>query len=115
MPLPLLILIGIGVASLLIGTAAGWDDIVLMLKGKKFAVLGARRVGKTSLTTFLSSGSIPAEYEQTLAPKKASARRFPLKDLDLKVKDTLEVSGDKAAYAEWKELHDQSHVVLYLL
>src|SRR5262249_21203756 len=101
MPLPVLIWIGIGVVSLLVGTtiAVKWDDIVVALKGKKLAVLGARGVGKTHLITFLSSGSIPAEYKQTIAPQKASSRRFQLKDLDLKMKDTLDVSGDKAAYA----------------
>lgn len=106
-----------GVVSLLLGTtiAVKWDDIVVALKGKRVAVLGARAVGKTHLIKFLSSGSIPAEYKQTVAPEKTSGRRFHLRDLDLKVKDTLDVSGDKAAYAEWKQLHDQADLVLYLL
>ncbi|KAB2911235.1 MAG: hypothetical protein F9K40_01160 [Kofleriaceae bacterium] len=116
MALPVLVWIGIGVASLLVGTTiAKWDDIVVALKGKRLAVLGARGVGKTHLVKFLTTGSIPAEYKQTVAPEKASARRFQLSDLDLKVKDTLDVSGDKAAYAEWKELHDQADLVFYLL
>jgi energy-coupling factor transporter ATP-binding protein EcfA2 len=117
MPLPVIILVVIGVASLLVGTsiALKWDDIVIALKGNRLAVLGARGVGKTHLVKFLTTGSIPAEYKQTVAPEKASARRFQLKDLDLKVRDTLDVSGDKAAYAEWKELHDQADIVFYLL
>jgi energy-coupling factor transporter ATP-binding protein EcfA2 len=92
-----------------------WDDIVIALRGKRLAVLGARGVGKTHLVKFLTTGSIPAEYKQTVAPEKASSRRFSLKDLDLKVKETLDLSGDKAAYAEWKELHDKADVVFYLL
>lgn len=108
MPFPVVV----AVASLL---AAGWDKIVLALKGKRLAVLGARGVGKTHLITFLSSGSIPAEYKQTLAPEKKSARRFQLGDLDLKVKGSLDVSGDRVAYAEWKALHDEADVVLYLM
>jgi energy-coupling factor transporter ATP-binding protein EcfA2 len=117
MALPVLLVIGIGVASLLVGTtiAVKWDAIVVALKGKRLAVLGARGVGKTHLVKFLTTGSIPAEYKQTVAPEKASARRFQLNELDLKVKDTLDISGDKAAYAEWKELHDQADVVFYLL
>ncbi len=54
------ILIGLG---LLIGGTAialSWDDIVISLKGKKLAVLGARGVGKTHLLKFLSTGSIPS-------------------------------------------------------
>ena len=116
MPIPIII----AAISVLISVAAtiataAWDDIVIALKGKRLAVLGARGVGKTHLVKFLTTGSIPAEYKQTVAPEKASARRFYLKDLDLKLKETLDVSGDKAAYAEWKELHDEADVVFYLL
>lgn len=112
-----MIFIAIGVVSLLVGTtiAVKWDDIVVALKGKQLAVLGARGVGKTHLVTFLTTGSLPAEYKQTVAPEKASSRRFQLNNLGLNVKDSLDVSGDKAAYAEWKELHDQADVVFYLL
>lgn len=115
MPLP--VLIWIGIAILLVGTpiVVKWDEILIALKGKRLAILGARGVGKTHLVKFLTTGSIPAEYKQTVAPEKTSARRFQLKELDLKVKDTLDVSGDKAAYAEWKELHDAADVVFYLL
>lgn len=107
----------IGIALLLAGTtiAGKWDDIVIALQGKRLAVLGARGVGKTHLVKFLTTGAIPAEYKQTVAPEKTSSRRFSLKDLDLKVKETLDLSGDKAAYAEWKELHDEADIVFYLL
>lgn len=117
MPLPVIVLIAIGVAAVLGGTtiAVKWDDIVIALRGKRLAVLGARGVGKTNLVKFLTTGAIPSEYKQTVAPEKASSRRLSLKDLDLKVKKTLDLSGDKAAYAEWKELHDQADVVFYLL
>lgn len=115
MPLPILIAIAVVVALVGTSIALKWDDILVALQGKRLAVLGPRGVGKTHLIRFLTSGSIPAEYKQTVAPHRASARRFQLKDLDLKVKDILDVSGDKAAYAEWKELHDQADLVFYLL
>jgi hypothetical protein len=40
----------IGIAILLAGTtiAVKWDDVVVALRGKRLAVLGARGVGKTS-------------------------------------------------------------------
>lgn len=115
MPLPLFIVIAL--ASLLVGTAIGsnWDAIVVKFKGKKLAVLGARGVGKTHLVKFLATGSIPNDYKQTVAPEKSSSRRFQLKDLDLNVKESVDVSGDKAAYAEWKQLHDQADFVFYLM
>ncbi len=118
MPLPVVaVWIVVAVVAALAGTTVTlmWDDIQVQLKGKRLAVLGARGVGKTHLLKFLTTGSIPAEYKQTVAPEKASSRRFQLQDLDLKVKDSLDVSGDKAAYGEWKELHDQADIVFYLL
>lgn len=116
MPLPVIFIV-LAVVTALVGTtiAVKWNDIVIALQGKQLAVLGARAVGKTHLVKFLTSGSIPIEYKQTVAPEKTSSKRFFLKDLDLKVKDTLDLSGDKAAYAEWKELHDKADVVFYLL
>ncbi len=119
MPIPVIVAVWIvaGVTTLLVGTtiAVKWDDILIRLKGKRLAVLGARGVGKTHFVKFLTTGSIPSEYKQTVAPEKASARRIQLKELDLKVKDMLDVSGDKSAYSEWKELHDQADIVFYVL
>lgn len=117
MPVPLLVFIALGVTSLLVGTTITmtWDALQVALRGKRVAILGARGVGKTHLTGFLSLGSIPEGYKQTLAPEKSLGRRFQLRDLDLKIKHSLDVSGDKAAYGEWKELHDQADIVFYLL
>ena len=115
MPVPVLIWIGFGVVSLLAGTTLAWDKIQIALRGQRLAVLGARGVGKTHLIKFLTTGSIPLEYKQTLAPGKIDAKRLQLRDLDLKVKDMLDVSGDKAAYGDWKEQHDQADIVFYLL
>jgi hypothetical protein len=80
--LPLLIWIGGGVISVVCcaGMAAlRWNEIVMVWKGKRLAVLGERGVGKTHLVKFLSTGSIPEEYKQTVLPEKAGARRFKLK------------------------------------
>ncbi len=115
--LPILIGIAIGIAGAIAGAIAEeiWDKIVIFFKGKRVAVFGARGVGKTHLIKFLTTGTIPAEYKQTIAPEKAPSRRFSLKELGIKVKETQDLSGDKAAYAEWKKLHDEADVVFYLL
>ena len=118
MPLPIIIIIvALCAASAAAATAVGlkWDAIMVALKGKRLAVFGARGVGKTHLIKFLTSGSIPEDYKQTLALEKATGRRFQLRDLDLRVRNTLDLSGDKSAYGEWKKLHDQADVVFYLL
>ena len=95
--------------------ALNWDDIVIKFKGTKLAILGARGVGKTHLLTFLTTGSIPESYKQTIRPKNAKGRRFQLRELDLKIKDTRDLPGGLDAYAEWKGLFDEADVVFYLL
>ena len=103
------------VVVLIAGTVAlNWDKILMALKGKRLAVLGARAVGKTHLLQFLTTGSIPEGYKQNPSQKTAP-RRFQLKELDLKIKEGIDVPGSPDAYAEWKELHDQADIVFYLL
>lgn len=109
------IIIAVAVALLAGGSVYfNWDEIVIAWKGKKIAVLGARDTGKTCLLKFLSTGSIDPEYRQSPS-FKVDSFRSSLKDLDLCIKETLDVPGAKDAYIEWKELHDKADVVFYLL
>lgn len=109
------------IAPLIIALLAGstialnWDKIIIALKGKNIAILGAREVGKTHLLKFLTTGSIPTEYKQTVRPEKISAKRFKLSDLNLNIKESLDVSGDTVAHAQWRELHDNADFVFYLI
>lgn len=95
--------------------ALNWDDIIIWWKGKKLAILGARGVGKTTLIRFLTTGSIPESYKQTIRPENAKGRRFQLRSLNLKIKDTRDLPGGPDAYAEWKAIFDEADVVFYLL
>lgn len=95
--------------------SAIWDKIVIALRGKRLAVLGERGVGKTTLIQFLTTGTIPEEYEQTTNPEQTDARRFKLKNLSLNIKKSLDVSGDKTEYDKWKLVIEDSDIVLYLL
>jgi energy-coupling factor transporter ATP-binding protein EcfA2 len=92
-----------------------WDSFIILLKGKKIAILGARGSGKTTLLTFLSKGELPAESKQTTMAFPVSARRFALKDLQLDLKETQDVPGGEWALDEWKKLHDESDYVIYLI
>ncbi len=92
-----------------------WDRIASWWTGKRLAVLGAREVGKTHLIKFLSSGTILTEYIQTIPPEPADGRRFQLKDLNLQIKDMLDMSGAEVMYPHWKKEVDRADVVLYLL
>lgn len=91
-----------------------WRKIVSLLKGKKIAVLGAQGVGKTHLITFLTSGVITEEYIQTLAPTSVQGRKFDLRELSLKFRETIDVPGGQVAYAVWKDLFDDADLVFYL-
>jgi GTPase SAR1 family protein len=95
----------LGIVTLVTASACAvnWNNVVIYFKGKRIAILGERAVGKTTLATFLSSGSIPEKYEQTLETRTVNARRFQLNELDLKVRQTRDVSGSKDAYSEWKK------------
>jgi|SRR5471030_833950 len=84
--------------------AALWDTVVIKLQGKRVVILGARAVGKTHLISFLSTGTLPLAYKQTLVSEKVPARRVSLGDLDLRLTATTDVSGDKSAYGVWREL-----------
>lgn len=92
-----------------------WDKIVIALTGKKLAVLGERRVGKTTLITFLTKGTIPEKYAQTVTPQKTESRRFKLKDLSLSIKALNDVPGSKDDYAQWQSVTDDADIVMYLL
>ena len=116
--MPIIIPIIIAVAALAIGTGTAvvlkWDEIMTALKGKKLAVLGARKVGKTVLIKYLTTGTVTEDYKQTRRPEKTPARRFRLEDLDLAIKKSYDVPG-KDHHKQWKDITKESDIVLYLL
>lgn len=72
-------------------------------------------VGKTHLIRFLSDGTIPEKYLQTMKPENKSGRRFKLSDLDLKIKDLRDTPGHDRVYSDWEQEVSKADVVLYLL
>lgn len=92
-----------------------WDKFVIKFKGKNVAVFGERAVGKTHLIQFLTTGSLPTEYKQTIGAQRTKSRRFPLRELNLSVKSTLDLPGGEGAYSEWMKVCDEADIVLYLL
>lgn len=92
-----------------------WESLIISLKGKRVAVLGERNVGKTVLLKFLASGEVPDEYMQTVLTEKVKGKRFAMGDLKLDLKETRDVPGGHDAIEEWKALHDEADIVLYLV
>ena len=108
--------------ALAAGAAAlNWDKIVKVLKGRKIAVLGARLeglpTGKTIMIQFLAKGSLPKKYKATNRPEKVKADRgrFQLRELDLVIKDMIDVPGSKNRYDAWKRTTKEADIVMYLL
>ena len=96
--------------------ALNWDKIFIALKGKKLAVLGEKRVGKTSLIKFLTTGSISREYDPTdYAREVTTGHRFQLRELDLAIKNLKDLSGGQDKYRSWKSAFNDADIVLYLL
>jgi hypothetical protein len=102
------------------GTVAiNWDKLAIAWKGKRVVALGERRTGKTVLSSFPSTGSIPTEYNQTHAPKTLEGRRFRLQTLNLKIKQIRDFPGSTQTPGEalgvWKNAIDNADLVLYLV
>lgn len=117
MPLPLIpIVIALAVGGVAGGAvASNWENITYALKGKKIAVLGARAVGKTTLLKYMEKGILIERYKQTLDKQEIERTRIKLGDLDIRLKKTDDVSGDKAAYGVWKKLFEEADLVLYVV
>ncbi|NJN24022.1 MAG: GTPase domain-containing protein [Acaryochloridaceae cyanobacterium RL_2_7] len=117
MPLPLIpIFIALAVGGVAGGAvASNWENITYALKGKKIAVLGARAVGKTTLLKYLEKGILIERYKQTLDKQEVERTRIKLGDLDIRLKKTDDVSGDKAAYGVWKKLFEEADLIFYIV
>ena len=92
-----------------------WGILKRNLKDKKLAVLGARKVGKSRLIDFLSTGSIPKDYRPDQYAREVKGRRVQLRDLELEIAELTHLPGDWRDYAQWKEDVNNADIVLYLL
>lgn len=106
----------LAILALLGSGAVGFGIGILIEKigGKKVVVLGSRLAGKTTLATFLETGSIPEKHEQTTHVESKKGRRIELKELKLKINRIEDVPGSKEHYRQWKEAFVKSDIVLYL-
>ena len=105
---------GVGVGGFV--AFLNWDKIFIALKGKKLAVLGEKRAGKTSLIKFLTTGSILRKYKPTdFAREVTSGHRFQLRELDLAIKNLKDVPGGQDKYRSWQSVFNDADIVLYLL
>ena len=95
-----------------------FNDIWLWLNGlfdnKKLAILGERGVGKTTLLSYITTGSFPKEAKQTVSPQKSKRSIFKLGSIRQNISTIWDMPGGKDYYNEWKKQTADADVVLYL-
>lgn len=101
--------------GILAGIAVGAALLAEEIKGSKFSVLGERRTGKTKLFEFLTTGTLSKEYIQTLYPKKTIENDLKLRDLELKIEESVDVPGSTDDRGDWKDITQKADVILYLI
>ena len=113
MPIPIAIpIIAVSSAAL---AAVAIRVLKRRLKGKTLAVLGERKVGKSCLIEFLTTGSIPKKYRQNLYAREVSGRRIQLRELELYIPELTDLPGSADEHHEWREGTNEADIVLYLL
>jgi len=90
------------------------DSINIALWGKKIAVIGDRRVGKTHFIEFITTGEIVPEYKQGISVCKTSKNVLRIGEIEFPLKSSLDVLGDSSGYALWKKIFVEADYAFYL-
>lgn len=97
-----------------------WDQLVVLLAGKKIGVLGQREAGKTTLHNHLRGMRIESAYTPTVVSKPVPARRPAIETAlghvrKLALRRSRDVPGNLSGSADaWRELVKESDVLLYV-
>ena len=67
------------------------------------------------LSEVLTKGTLSKEYVKTGRPQKTDSRRFKLKNLNLKIEESIDTPGHENFYFQWKNITENADIVLYLL
>lgn len=117
MPAPIVIAAIWGVAAL--ATAGGIALVALrlvkILANKKLAILGAQKVGKTTLFQMLRDGKVSKVSGRTVDAEPGTEFILRISGKDIRFEIPSDVTGnDGAAYPEWRKAFAQADFVLYL-
>lgn len=106
-----------GIAA--IATAGGIylavQRMVKILANKKLSILGAQRVGKTTLFQMFRSGKVTKKSSETVDAEPGTIFVLRISGKEIHVEIPRDVEGnDGAGFPEWRKAFDDAHFVLYL-
>lgn len=92
------------------------DDVVKKWAGKRIAILGRQRVGKTTLLDFLLGKEVRDESKPTVDPASGGIFSLPVGKASVQFRVRHDQPGwaPENAYKGWKEDFDDADYVLYL-
>lgn len=125
LPLLLLIPLGVGVAATASGIAAlvtskkgkakAEPQLPAELDGKKVAILGAQRVGKTTLLRFLEAGKLPTKPAPTVDPTPGGQFEMNVNGVRVAFDVPEDVPGNGGLqFKDWQRAVDGADYVWYL-
>lgn len=97
---------------LLLGAGGSLLQYLFKQKGKKFAIIGPVRAGKTTFIRSLCGKAPASEYEGTWAPTIIKAKE--LLKFEIPLDDVVDLPGDKDAHKHWEKQASQANVIVYL-
>ena len=109
-----LIVWGIGLAIVALVGGTIYTVQINNIRGKRFAILGARASGKTTLHKFLSEGKISAEYVKS-TEDKVKDNHFKLKHLSLRIKSATDIGGSEDFISRWENIISQADYICYII
>ncbi|MDO9552942.1 hypothetical protein [Rhodonellum sp.] len=116
MPIPFLIpiiIVGVSTVAGLFTVAAYWDDLIIFFKGKNIAILGSIETGKSTMHTYLREGEVIVTHNST-KKVNVSKNRFKLGELEINIKEGIDISGQRDYMSDWKNVFKTSDICFYM-
>jgi len=114
MPIPFIIwgvVAGVSAIASAIFTVSFWDEILIIFKGKRIAILGDKATGKTTLHNFLTNG----ELKGGSGIEKTKSNALKLKDLEFYFSSSTDIAGSADFVNVWKDIIQKSDFTFYMV
>lgn len=111
--IPLLWGAGVALASATAGAFYYRKRAKAKIREKVISILGPRESGKSTLAKFLETGDVERHTQQNLTTEERSVSSIIVERGNESFR-SLDVSGSKEAYRNWKLAYEKSDFVIYL-